>query len=451
MMSKECVVFFWPPLSQPQDAAFYRNVLKQLDEQGVRPFIISPRISDLEATEAEGEAIRLKHKIELGFSVSHGLPDPIVADLLGYYENKLNIADKVVAERNIGRVLLRMRILFAKLRPSMVVFHNYQEAGHKLARHLVGESRIPFLILERAPIPGYYVAERKSIYGLSGIWDSNLYNEPVSPTAAEKELIQALRDNPLATATEAPLAPSGSVTARQILVALEEPYSSGWAYSGSDGIATADYPLGADYRYLLTRLAEACKNIGANLVVRPHPRCRLLSRLCEDLSIEVGRGSLKEELEVADLVVCQNTKVAFSSAVSGKRVILMAANPLGKAGCFPVLSPMEFKEELEGILSSSMDSPPPDIGKVESFFVWLVREHYFDMQKDGGSRIARIILAEKRAGESGLPFASRWSLAIRWGLFFEVRSLLDKCFKSISGLWRPRMQPNTTRRANRGS
>lgn len=431
-MDNKCVVFFWPPLNQPQDGAFYREIFHHLSEQGHQPFVIAPQLTGLEVAENFGEEIRLKHAYTFGFSTSCDLPGPLMDDLLSYYENVLGVGDRVVAERNISRVLLRMRILFERLRPSMVVFHNYQEAGHKIARHLVEEYRIPYRILERAPLPGYYVAERKSIYGLSEIWNSDLYEDVARPDLQEKELFQSLRDNPLATATESSVDPSGS-SGRRILVALEEPYSSGWAYSGSDPVATADYPLGADYRFLLDRLARACENIGARLIARPHPRCQLISRLCSEMNIEVGVGSLREELEVADLVICQNTKVSFSAAVSGKRVILMAANPLGKSGCFPVLSAYEFENNLENVLGASLEALPPDMGKVESFMVWLIREHYFDMKTDGAPRMARMILDERRHGRSDLPFVLRCRQTLRWWLFFRLRELLHKSKRSILG------------------
>jgi len=109
---------------------------------------------------------------------------------------------------------------------------------------------------------------------------------------------------------------------------------TGWAVEGHPD-RRSNYPLFDSPYEAISRLAKIASDLKAVLVLKPHPNQASAgffdkTRLPEN--VELYNGSLKPILEVADIVICFLTKVAFSALAMGKPVVTLAPNPAALCG-----------------------------------------------------------------------------------------------------------------------
>jgi hypothetical protein len=122
---------------------------------------------------------------------------------------------------------------------------------------------------------------------------------------------------------------------RRIFLPMDEVFHTGWTPHGHPQ-KKLNHPIFDSPHEAVSRLAKIASDLQAVLVLKPHPNQAKKNAFFDKASlpanVELYNGNLKAILEVADVVVCFLTKVAFSGLAIGKPVVTLAPNPAALSG-----------------------------------------------------------------------------------------------------------------------
>ncbi len=294
-----------------------------------------------------------------------GLPERLPATLLGL----LRLADFVEHTLNL-------------IRPSVVLTTNKIDHGVTLFREASLHRGLTTKVVERSPLDSIWL-EPDGLFGESVI--DSLYGESSS---SQSSRVTELGKSYVAKVVENPhgfRAATGPQTLPRWLRDLPRPIFflpmdnvlwTGWEQD-SHPMRGVDNPLYASPQEAMAELLEHAKALGGSLLVKRHPACLAIHPESLPRGAHWVEGDLNALLELADVVVTFNTKVAFPALALGRPVVTLAPNPVAACDAtYHCLDRGQVRQTLQEALtrknlSAKLETFPPFVG-------WLADQFFYD-------------------------------------------------------------------------
>ncbi|MCB1498076.1 MAG: glycosyltransferase [Bauldia sp.] len=275
--------------------------------------------------------------------------------------------------RGLSKLTLYIDYIFRQLRPALCLTTNKIDHGTGLFRDAALHYGVSTFVIERSPIDSIWI-EPDGIFQESELWSAwpkRASSRDEAWRRQGRKVAIELSRNPEGFRARA----TGSLQLRAELARLPKPFIfvpmdnvlwTGWAQHGHPQGAL-DYPLFENPIEAIHHVAGIARDLGGSLRIKIHPACREIRQEDMPRDVEIITGDLASIISECDLVVCFNTKVAFSALALEKPVVTLAHNPIAACGATYHTQDMEgIRPAIEaGIRRKDFDD------KLERFYTFL--------------------------------------------------------------------------------
>lgn len=294
-----------------------------------------------------------------------GLPERLPATLLGL----LRLADFVEEAIDL-------------IQPSVVLTTNKIDHGVTLFREASLHRGLTTKVVERSPLDSIWL-EPHGLFGESVI--GSKYSESSSSQSTRtielgKSYVAKVAENPhgfrAATGPQSLPRWLRDLPKPIFFLPMDNVLWTGWEQE-SHPMREVDNPLYASPREAMAELLEHAQALGGSLLVKRHPACLAIHPGSLPPGAHWVEGDLNALLELADVVVTFNTKVAFPALALGRPVVTLAPNPVAACGAtYHCLDRSQVRQTLQAALArndlgSKLKRFPPFAG-------WLADDFFYD-------------------------------------------------------------------------
>jgi Putative glycosyl/glycerophosphate transferases involved in teichoic acid biosynthesis TagF/TagB/EpsJ/RodC len=242
-----------------------------------------------------------------------------------------------------------------------------------LARKIGNVKTIPTFEAERAPLNNFIWIEREGIFGEAKVWKCKIeQNVDLIRLGKDirKELIRnvyGFRENGNSRGFTNFIPKDKKV----FFLPMDNIYEVGWLperYS----ISQKRFPFFCEPMDYINKLNLWVKEHNGILIVKPHPSCNYFD-VSKEYDFIMTKGDLKELLILADVVICNYTKVAFAALALKKKVVVLAKNIIllsGICNYYPRIEEIKWEE-----VNCELDRNSSDI--IDNFFGWLAKKYFW--------------------------------------------------------------------------
>jgi len=192
-------------------------------------------------------------------------------------------------------------------------------------------------MVERSPFDDLWF-EPEGLFSESRIWrevpDARTLDCPEYRAVGNK-VVASLRSNPHGFRRDQ----RGDAFAPQVRNKLKKPIFllpmdnvlwTGWMPTGHPQ-GRVDYYFEMSPQEMITHLAELVASLGGSLILKRHPACTAIPAQSIPQEVIQTDADIGQLLELCDVVICFNTKVAFAAIASHLPTVTLAPNPVAAA------------------------------------------------------------------------------------------------------------------------
>ncbi len=260
------------------------------------------------------------------------------------------------------------------MRPAVVLTTNKIDHPCAMARAAALHYGIATRLIERSPFDGIWL-EPDGLFAESDLWEASRDVDFEPYATAGHTAMSGLVANPAGFRTDEASAAQPDIESEGPLVFLpmDNLLWTGWGQQGHPQGIT-DNPAFAIAQDGVEAVAAWAAQRNGRVAMKAHPSCVMTPLLQLPANVELVDGDLAHFMEMADLTVTFNTKLAFLAAAQGKRLAVLADNPAAIAPSVPF---WRRSPTIAALLDAALEGPPPDVDEVAGVFGWMESEHFY--------------------------------------------------------------------------
>jgi len=406
--STNVALIAFPTLRTDAERGFWEGVRGQLAARGYRPVILSYFLNDLASNQriegVDQYFIAIAPRDVVGaWGDEQNAPNlnSALQSLAGYGAvrayfrsdaDRFEEATAVALHLGSTGIARSLSMALDTLKPAVIALTNDTHQVPVLVEEIARQRSIPLFHVERSPLITNWI-EKDGFYAEAEAWSTpNSWEHDPSLDDIGAKVMEAVADNPAMhragqsdeQAVSSGLPDVGS--SPTILIAMDAVLNTGWAIPGHPKRAL-NYPLFHTPEQAVRAIVSAAAQIGAKVVLKPHPQSFPFDTVTEVEGATVYQGAIEEALEKADIVVCFLTKVAFAAIAQRKKVVTLAPNIAALSGA---VFHCETESEIAAAFRKALDHvwSEEDETRVRRFFGWLQRDYFVsnDLSNPGAKK-----------------------------------------------------------------
>lgn len=166
---------------------------------------------------------------------------------------------------------------------------------------------------------------------------------------------------------------------------------TGWGQVGHVQ-GSIDNPVLATPQDAIDQLSMWLARYGGSLVMKSHPSCHETAKLDLPANTYLVEGAIDHLIDMADLVVAFNTKLAFVALARGRTTVTLADNPAAATGL--TVHWRDHPSVDDALDAGLLQGPGLGSAKpVDEYFTWLAESRFYG-SSDGSTRPPAQLLAD---------------------------------------------------------